>query len=281
MNIHFLKNQYNRNPNQFLIPQTPSRSGVWKNIKLSDKKSANLFVSFDQRNRETQIKKHNLSKNDLFIYFRREPTLGGWTRKPIKSLYDDPKILNVFDYTSKNKYHASTWHIPHDYDYLTNLKYNQKQNQNSLIASDKRKLKSHKQRYNFVEKLSTSRLKDNIDFSGKFFNPRRISSKSRMKYFLNYEKSICIENCQINNYFTEKFIDPLLCWCLPIYIGCLNIDEFFPENSFRKISFTSSIKELQEILEKPVSKEEIKGMAEARNLILNKYNIWSSIASVV
>ena len=42
----------------------------------------------------------------------------------------------------------------------------------------------------------------------------------------NYLYSICIENYQCNHYFSEKIITPLLYNCMPIYLGCKNIDSY-------------------------------------------------------
>ena len=43
----------------------------------------------------------------------------------------------------------------------------------------------------------------------------------------SYLYSICIENFQSNHYFSEKIITPLLHNCLPVYLGCKNINSYF------------------------------------------------------
>ena len=45
-----------------------------------------------------------------------------------------------------------------------------------------------------------------------------------------YEFHICIENVQSNHYFSEKIINSLLTDTTPIYLGCKNIDSYFPNN---------------------------------------------------
>ena len=44
-----------------------------------------------------------------------------------------------------------------------------------------------------------------------------------------YEFHICIENVQSNHYFSEKIINSLLTNTTPVYLGCKNIDTYFPD----------------------------------------------------
>ena len=44
----------------------------------------------------------------------------------------------------------------------------------------------------------------------------------------DYRFHVCIENFQSNMYFSEKVIDPVCAGVIPVYLGCRNIDEFFP-----------------------------------------------------
>ncbi len=96
----------------------------------------------------------------------------------------------------------------------------------------------------------------------------------------DYKYSIAIENSSQENYFTEKIIDCLLLWSMPIYWGCPNISNFFPEHSFYEIELEKP-QEIHSIIERPIEKKNIEAMKEARNLILNKYNIWAVIESLL
>ena len=48
----------------------------------------------------------------------------------------------------------------------------------------------------------------------------------------DYMFSICTENLQIENWFTEKLIDCLRTGTIPIYWGCPNIGKYFNLNGF-------------------------------------------------
>ena len=85
------------------------------------------------------------------------------------------------------------------------------------------------------------------------------------------------------NYFSEKFTDAILCWTIPIYYGCLNISDYFPENSYYYIDIKNkNINQcIKNIIEKPINEDNIAALKKARNLILYKYNIWNSIHDTI
>ena len=88
-----------------------------------------------------------------------------------------------------------------------------------------------------------------------------------------------MENSQQKNYWTEKLADAYLSWCMPIYWGCPNIENYFPKDSYRLIDINSSnpLDDINEIIKKPLTKTEKNSLKEARMLILNEYNIWEVI----
>ena len=55
-------------------------------------------------------------------------------------------------------------------------------------------------------------------------NPLPSGEKEDLFYSMFH---ICIENQQVKHYFTEKLIDPLLTYTIPIYWGCPNIGAYF------------------------------------------------------
>ena len=198
------------------------------------------------------------------VHFRREPDI-------IKEWPSSVFGKNVFDYSSNEKFHASTWWLEKSYDELSKLKYSKK----SLISAICSK--KYSWRYEYIKsviKLNPSIIGKGIPFNGK------ITNQERTNLYLNSNVTLSIENSCQKNYFTEKFIDPILAWCLPIYWGCPNISDFFPEGSYRKIDINDPIS-ATEMISKPITPYEIDAMHEARKLILNKYNIWECIYKTV
>jgi hypothetical protein len=70
----------------------------------------------------------------------------------------------------------------------------------------------------------------------------------------DYPFHICIENFVLPHYFSEKIINPMLCGCTPVYIGCSNIDSYFPtENGILKLTgdVNEDIRLLYKIIDDP------------------------------
>ena len=114
-------------------------------------------------------------------------------------------------------------------------------------------------------------------------NKNDLINESKYNGLKDYSYSLCFENSSYDNYFTEKFTDCILSWTIPIYFGCSNIKNYFPEDSFYIVDINdlNNIDQVIEIINRPITKKNIKSLEEARNLILNKYNIWSTINRIV
>jgi len=114
-----------------------------------------------------------------------------------------------------------------------------KPNLMSIVVSNKRYAPGHIYRHKIIEKIIELNMPvdifghgsdgySNCDINGLNYNFNRIKGKfNDTEPYESYLYSICIENFQCNHYFSEKIITPLLYNCLPIYLGCKNIDKYF------------------------------------------------------
>lgn len=96
----------------------------------------------------------------------------------------------------------------------------------SLIASGKAEQVGHKLRHATVDMIRKSRLA--IDILGRGYQP----FGEKEEGLLPYHYSVIIENCQEDDYFTEKLLDCILCNTIPIYWGCSNISDYFDVTGF-------------------------------------------------
>jgi hypothetical protein len=69
-------------------------------------------------------------------------------------------------------------------------------------------------------------------------------------------------------------------WSKPIYWGCPNIGKYFPEGSYELLDL-SNPEQIKEYFDKPITEKDIELLSEARNLVLNKYNIWEVIYKII
>jgi hypothetical protein len=244
---------WGKNPKQLTqcySSMAPNNKPEWKNICATEE-DPDYFIA---------LQTPNFSKPNT-IHFRREPDL-------IKKWPKNIKGKNVYDYSTNEKFHVSTWWLTKSYDELQKLKYSKK-NKISAICSNK-----YKWRMDYIK--STMSNNKNILGMGRGINQKFSSLEDRSDLITNSSMSICIENSSQLNYFTEKITDALLAWCMPLYWGCPNIGDFFPEGSYRLIDIENP-DSVSDLINKPITPSEIDAMHEARNLILNKYNIWECI----
>lgn len=149
----------------------------------------------------------------------------------------------------------------------------------SFITSNKKMMRGHTNRMKFLESLKNE-FGDAIDIFGQGINP--IDDKAEA--LLPYKFSICIENSEINDYWTEKIADPLLAFCIPIYYGCKNIDKYFDDKAILRFEI-DNIKESLETIENILrNADEIYNMRlpqliTERNKILKEYNLFNVLHS--
>ena len=111
----------------------------------------------------------------------------------------------------------------------------------SIVVTNKRFAPGHIYRHKLIEKIIELRLPidiyghgsngySNYTINGISYTFDRIKgSFNDVEPYESYLYSICIENYQSNHYFSEKIITPLLHNCLPVYLGCRNINNYFDD----------------------------------------------------
>lgn len=239
--------------------QTPNNSGIWGKIKgVTDINSCDIIINMG--NTVDQFYDKHL------IQMRREPDV---IQPFIPSINPSHHLM---DYSDNKKYMASIWQfISMNFDELVKYEYHEKIKVMSGITSDK-----HYHRNIFFEKLN--KLNVGVDIFGKKY--KDIHPELKEKGLKNYKMSISIENSSQMNYFSEKINDCYLYWSLPIYWGCPNISDFFPEKSYRLLDINNP-ESISQIINEPISEDETKALKEARNLVIYKYNIWSTIENIL
>lgn len=113
----------------------------------------------------------------------------------------------------------------------------------SLIASAKRAQPGHLIRHEIVDWARRDSI--DLDALGGGYQP----FDHKQDGLAPYRFSVVIENGFEPNHFTEKLIDAILCECVPIYLGCPNLDRFLDtsgmiicndENDIRKAILNAS-----------------------------------------
>lgn len=169
------------------------------------------------------------------------------------------------------------WHTPYkkSFNILKNTLM-------SIMISYKNNAPGHKYRHILVQNILKSNLPIDIYGNGcKYYNnindPRIKGEFNDTSLFDNYKFHICIENFQTPHYFSEKIMDPLICHSSPIYLGCNNINHYFP-NMITNLSgnLNDDLKLLTDICNNPdnyIKSLDINKIKDTLNLknVINKY----------
>jgi len=95
---------------------------------------------------------------------------------------------------------------------------------------------------------------------------------------------LAIENHVAPHHWTEKLSDPFLGWCLPIYHGCPNAADYFPEDSFISIDIlnvgAAKDRILKAIRDNEYSRR-LPAIRAARRLALYEYATFPQIARLI
>lgn len=98
------------------------------------------------------------------------------------------------------------------------------------------------------------------------------------KIYEKYKFSIVIENTIEPEYFSEKIIIPLLCGCIPIYLGCTNIDNYFKDyvihlsgNINNDLNLIKTILDNPDKYYKKINIESIKEKIHLKNIIHQEF----------
>lgn len=258
--------------------QTPDSKGTWKDMTATiDMAEADYFVVQDY----TDISPPDKDKT---YYFAREV--------PGAGRVDDIDAIKKFSWIDGTSYLYTKWVYPQNdiggvkmsYDSLVSQAPVKKSANLICIQSGKYFLEGHKKRVDFINRVIWGNT-EHIDLCGSIRKVLSYGGPGEEKVFDKFEKlkdyryCLAFDNGQHKNYFGTQFTDALLSWTVPIYWGAPNISEFFPEDSYINLDINDS-RAFENILDNlgPEDYERrLPAMKKARDLILNKYNIWPTI----
>lgn len=128
-----------------------------------------------------------------------------------------------------------------------------KPNLMSIVVSEKQFAPGHIYRHKLVEQIIRNNLPIDIYGRGsnKYSYGRTKGGFNDAEPYESYLFSVCIENFQCNHYFSEKIITPLLHNCMPLYLGCKNIDQYFDNMINLSGNIDNDILLLTEIIKNP------------------------------
>jgi hypothetical protein len=260
-----------------LLRQTPRGSGVWKTIRftLDDCEQSDYVIVLNHVREDINVV---CPKENVWILLQ-EPAnefYGWWHRA--NNVYR--KVLTSDSSLKGSRYihsHPATpWHVNRSYDFLLQCDIPVKPLKLSWVTSNLASFQGQRQRLDFLEKI---RSKIPFDLFGRGFRP----IEDKWDGLAPYRYSLAIENFRGLYYWTEKLADCFLCWTMPIYCGCENVDDYFPPESMIRIDINDPdiVKRLPDIIESDLWLKRRDAIAEARDLCLNRYQFFPHIADLI
>ena len=287
-----------------LKKNTPNNEGMWKNLKgVNNINECDYIVVLD----DLHIVFLNMGLNNFvkivnninkIIFFQRENTSilnmsnMSWFRKELL-----PLLTHNYSYENNFFYTFTTAHfLNKTYDELKEMEYPKKTKNISCIVSNKNLGSSYADRINFIKNYS-KKFPNNIDIYGKGWNNElginykgelgsyhqtKNIETSKLDGLIEYNYSICLENYPNEKVTSEKITDSLLCWCMPIYSGSKYTKKYYPNDSFHLINIkdVDVYDRVNNISNNLITEKNIEAIRLARNLILDKYNIWQQIYEI-
>jgi len=146
----------------------------------------------------------------------------------------------------------------------------------SWITSNLAFLPGHKARLKLLEDL-----KENgpVDLYGRGLN----FVEDKWDALAPYRYSIVFENHINSYYWSEKLIDCYLAGTMPIYVGCTNLSDYFPKNSYIRFDPTTPnpVGALLDIINSSIAEDNRDNLIEARRRCLYEHQLFPFIASEI
>jgi hypothetical protein len=148
----------------------------------------------------------------------------------------------------------------------------------TVCSSKQQKHTLHQKRYEFTQRLKQAM--PGLDVFGHGVRPMRDKAEALDPYRYH----LAIENHRCDHHWTEKIADAFLGWTLPFYYGCTNLKDYFPEESFIEIDIDDvkgTLATLQRVIAWGEYEKRLPAIAESRNLVLQRYNLFAVLADIV
>lgn len=149
----------------------------------------------------------------------------------------------------------------------------------SVVSSNKDFTPEYRARLAFVSRLREE-FGDQIDVFG-----RGILDFADKRDVLDaYRYHIALENCTIQDYWTEKLADPFLTLTFPIYHGCPNIMDYFPANALFRIDIyepETAIQAIKEIIHSDLAERNLEYLLESRRRVMEEHNLFQLLGRIV
>ena len=265
-----------------LLRQTPDSKGRWNGVQftLDPVEECDYLIMLNNRMKEDITVK---CPPENIWALMQEPYMRGHNDWMVEG---HEKFYKIFTHHLSSKdpryvvsHPAIPWHINRTFDQLVSSKIPDKIKTISWVVGDATDLPGHIKRLSFLRFLQQDSTLD-IDLFGRAV--QYIEDKG--DGLVPYKYSLAIENSSSNDYWTEKLTDCFLAWSVPFYYGCINLEKYFPEESFIRIDINQpghSLEKIKRIIYEDNWSKRIPALEEARKLVLYRYQLFPYLSKLI
>ena len=260
--------------------QTSESLGLWGNCKFLfglDEQDYDWLVVIDDASRRNNAKPITLTCADehTLLVTTEPPTITHYGRAFTSQFAHVLTSQNPEALPHPNRIYSHTgnlWFNGHSFNNSSSSSLLPKTKEISTVCSNKKQKHTlHNDRFEFTQWLLDKIPSMDLFGHGTRFIENKYDALDAYKFHL------AIENHIAPHHWTEKLADPYLSNCIPIYYGCPNISDYFPEGSYIPIDIykpEEALETIQAVLADPDAyTKRYEALQEARNLVLYKYNL--------
>ena len=145
----------------------------------------------------------------------------------------------------------------------------------SWITSTLAFLPGHKLRLRSIAALREAGI---VDIYGRGLQP----IERKWDALAPYRYSIAFENHIGRWYWSEKIADCFLAGAMPIYVGCTNLEDYFPANSFVRLDPARDVvAQVRSIIASDLAERNRAAILEARRRILHEHQIFPFVSRLI
>ena len=265
-----------------LLRQTPGGTGTWGGIQFTTEPvdECDLVIVLNHVPGETPVR---CAPENVWAIMQ-EPYVSGvfqWMvegHQQFRNVFTHHPGRNVYKKKYIRSQPALPWHVDATYDELKNSAIPDKRNTVSWVTSNLTSFPGHKLRMEFLANLQSSEVPADVYGKGIKYIENKWDALAPYRY------SLAIENSSGPDYWTEKIADCFLSWTVPIYYGCTNLEDYFPESSFIRIDINQPEKALN-IINAALANDDwqarVSALKEARNLVLERYQFFPWVRQLI
>jgi hypothetical protein len=264
--------------------QTPGRSGIWGQLEgIANYKDADYFMVVDVLPSGLGID----PKKCIFL---------GAHPPGMKPYADMSNYTCLAKADCKDMVGFLEWWIKYDYDYLKALQAPTKTKLLGAVMSNADTMPHHKSRKDWLKRFCQ---RDNLDFNlhGRIqpdnkqiaryyrgacgsWDPRGAAASGgndhmsgKEQFYLDH-KYVFEFDAVGRHYFSERILDSMLLWAMPLYWGGEGMHEVLPPESFRYLNINGDGQDMLDIVNSGFYEQHIGDLTKARDILLDELQLW-------